>query len=239
MFVCISTKDRDMFYDWTYRMVSRQTLKPMGVIIVDGSTESSQLWSSWPNVVLGASRNLALSTAVLSGAENVAIWDDDDYYTEWHLERAQQLLTADPQIMAVGSSLTPVYFPRYDEVWLSGPFIDTHSLEPALVCRASLIYSHAFDDTDKKGLGSIFLKGYTVPLRQMNGSHILISHTMNTVSKEAIRHGSCLGRRSYDAIPDILRAHPSVRHGSADGTPVHTAPHHRPRPDETGHLVPA
>ena len=228
-------------------MVSRQTLKPAGVVIVDGSTESSQRWSSWPNaiylhrpnIVLGASRNLALSTAVLSGAENVAIWDDDDYYTEWHLERAQQLLTADPQIMAVGSSLTPVYFPDYDEIWLSGPFIDTHSLEPALVCRASLINSHAFDSTDRKGLGSVFLKGYTVPLRQMNGSHILVSHTMNTVSKEAIRHGSCLGRRSYDAIPDILKDHPSVKRGSGDGTRADSALRHRPRLDEIGRLVPA
>jgi hypothetical protein len=246
MFVCISTKDRDRFYEWTYRMVIRQTLQPVGVVIVDGTVDPSPYWSTWPgaiylhhpNIALGASRNLALSTAVAAGAENVAIWDDDDYYAEWHLEHAQRLLMEDPSIMAVGSSLTPVYFPHYDELWLTGPFMDTHALEPTLVCRAALLHTHAFDDTDTKGLGSIFLNGYTVPLTQMWGSHILISHTLNTVSKEAIRFGSCRGRRSYVPIPEALADHPAVRHESAGGTRAHSAPHRRPPPDLAGNPVP-
>jgi hypothetical protein len=217
MFVCISTKDRSHFYDWAYEMVQRQRLPPCKVIIVDGSITPSA-WSAWPNatyihcpnIVLGASRNLAIAVAAQNSAEYISLWDDDDYYEDWHLERAKSLLDANPTAQAVGSTLTPIYFPHYDELWTSGPFDENHAIEPSLVFRASLAESCKFDDADPAGLGSVFLKDFTMPMLQMPWSHVMVSHSKNTVSKEGVRLGKHLGKRSDRQLPSALRNHPCV-----------------------------
>ena len=194
MFACISTKDRDHFYDWSRTMIDRQTI-PVTVVIVDGSAEPSR-WSTWPdaiyihrpNVALGLSRNIAMDAALSHGAAYIAIWDDDDYYEPCHLEEALRLLDAHPEAMAAGSTVTPLYFPQYDEMWVCGPYAETHSIEPALVFRAALAKSNRFDPADRCGLGAPFLNDFTVPIVQnKKRTHIAIAHRGNTVSKEPIR----------------------------------------------------
>ena len=175
-------------------MVKRQTLSA-NVVIVDGSESASSKWSAWPNaiyihrpnIVLGASRNLAMEVALEHGAKYIALWDDDDFYQPWHLENGVALLTKNDSAMAVGSSITQIYFKTYNELWECGPYAKHHALEPSLIVRAELASTNRFDATDAKGLGAPFLNNYSVPLVQMPYSHILIAHPENTVGKEMVR----------------------------------------------------
>lgn len=194
-------------------MVKCQTI-PVNVVIVDGSDCVSSKWSSWPNaiyihrpnIVLGASRNLAMKVALEKGADYIALWDDDDFYQPWHLEKAIELLTQNKEAKAVGSSITQIYFKQYNELWECGPYAVNHSLEPALVVRAELARINKFDETDVKGLGAPFLDHYEVPLVQMPYSHILIAHETNTVGKEMVRKvpSRYLAKKVVTDIPEIL-----------------------------------
>ena len=217
MFVCISTKNRNAFYNWTKYMVSRQTI-PVKVVIVDGS-ESPSIWKSWPdafynhspNIILGKSRNLAMSIALENGAKYISIWDDDDYYESWHLEKAIDLLNKDKYRKAVGSSLTPIYFQKYNELWNTGPFIKNHAIEPSLVFHADLAKTNLFNPEDSRGLGGYFLNNFTVPLIQMKGSHMIIAHGENTVNKDELRKiPSRYKAKQVDisGLPTILNQYP-------------------------------
>jgi glycosyltransferase involved in cell wall biosynthesis len=192
MFVCISTRNRDAFYTWTRQQVAAQTLQPVRVVIVDGSDKPG-IWSSWPDAIyihrpaclLGESRNLAIAAARAAGAETIALWDDDDWYAPWRLEKAQALLDANSDIDVIGSTITPIVFTDTQEVIICGPYHATHALEPTLVFRAG--YTGRFQADDPMGLGRPFLRNYTVPLLQMPDAHILIAHGTNTYSKEQVR----------------------------------------------------
>jgi hypothetical protein len=220
MFVCISTRNRSHFYEWTKRILERQTLQPTGVIIVDGS-ETPSAFQSWPNaiyhhepnLILGASRNRAIHSAIKAGAEFISIWDDDDYYSEHHLEKAVDLFKKNPKDLVAGSSMTPVYFKEEGEIWICGPYHSNHAIEPSMVFRSELISKEgcAFQEDDSLGRGQYFLKNWNFPILQMSETHILVAHSENTFNKQQIRlnpHGFGAAKSGSFKVPPILNSFP-------------------------------
>lgn len=221
MFVCISTRNRSEFFDWTQMMVERQTLQPKGVVIVDGS-ESPSSFKNWskalyhhiPNIILGESRNVAIDSAIQAGAEFIAIWDDDDYYTEDHLEKAEKMLKEDTRLFATGSTETPIYFKKTKEIFLCGPYKSFHAAEPSLVISVKKLLEEntKFQDKDSLAQGRHFLKEYTLPIGQIPRTHILVAHRDNTFDKEQIRENPERFKATKEerfTIPDILSLNPA------------------------------
>jgi hypothetical protein len=185
-------------------MINRQSLRSqVWVVVVDGSPEfHGDAWS-WadhyihrPNVPLGTSRNLAIQAGLAVGASFLALWDDDDYYAPYHLERMVGALLANPDYLVAGASMTPLYYLSDGAVISAGPYWEGHALEPTLVFRSWYLREegHRFLP-DTRGLSAEILDGYRTPILQVWGTIVIMCHDMNTYDKRQVR-----------ARPDYYRA---------------------------------
>lgn len=178
-------------------MIERQTVgrKRLWIVVVDGSPMAeSTVWCwadeylSRPDIQLGASRNLAIDTAL--SCDNIgylALWDDDDYYEPDHLEHMIAALEADSTAEVAGASMTPLYYLREELALVAGPYCEGHALEPTLVFRASYLRNGANRFLpDTRGLSAEILNGFTARLVQVWGTMAVICHGSNTYDKYQI-----------------------------------------------------
>jgi len=190
--VCIRTRDREHLFPWVKGIVEAQTIgmDRMHIIIVDGAEEDRQVWSAWdagnlhyihaPNIILGASNNLAIRLAQDLESEYFALWDDDDWYAPEYLENAVAVIEQ-RNVNVVGESLISVYFRNLKEIWQMGPYGAYHALEPTLVFRNSWSIGRYFDENDRLGRGAPFLNNFTETIgRYPTGLYIHIAHDKNT-----------------------------------------------------------
>jgi len=196
--ICISTRSREEFAKPTYDRIKSQTYSGICIpIIIDGSDTPSTHWQQGsviykhiPKIILGASRNLAIDTALKqTNAEFICLWDDDDEYFPTHLEKSVNALNQNPHAVAVGQSKTLMLFSDTQELWQLGPYDKYHALEPSLVFRRSWLEDsqHRCDPNDILGSARQILCNWSAPIVQIEPTYIHIAHNRNTFDKTQIR----------------------------------------------------
>lgn len=117
--------------------------------------------------------------------EFVVNWDDDDYYPPERISYSVRMLkgvSAD----IVGSSQMYIYFLKDDVIRTVGPYGKHHATASTWCFRKKLLDNgHCFQDDADKAEEKYFLKGYAVPLVQLDATKVVLvmSHNVNTVDK--------------------------------------------------------
>jgi len=116
----------------------------------------------------------------------IVCMDDDDIYPTERVEHAVETLLANPQVKCVGCSEIYVMFKkREDEIWKFGPYDSNHATAATMAYRKELLDMTDFDETVRNCEEKSFLKGYTIPMVQLDPFRtvLAVSHDTNTVDK--------------------------------------------------------
>jgi glycosyltransferase involved in cell wall biosynthesis len=167
-------------------------------VIVDDSDEGqtvSDLVADLPNVrytrlperiKLGRKRNMLNDMA--KGAICVNM-DDDDYSHPKRVATIVRLLL-NSKVDIVGSSILFLYFLKDAVITQCGPYSAFHATAGTWGFRKTLLGQGCkFDDDAEKAEEKVFLKGFSVPMVQMDAmsSILVMCHPKNTVSKDELR----------------------------------------------------
>jgi len=188
------------------------------VVVDDGEDEVGDLFENVPGVKyirlpervpLGRKRNIAHSHC---SGEYIVCWDDDDYYFPTRVshgvhrlhtmrERARRSL-APPIMLAGATEMYSLLVPEMRMVRF-GPYGKFHSTAACLVIHRDLLNTHAYDESAARAEESSFLRGFTVPMVQLDplSTIVCISHSHNTVDKRMVLSRS--GASSFSAASSI------------------------------------
>jgi len=131
---------------------------------------------------LGAKRNMLNK---LAKGDILVNWDDDDYYPPERIAYCVKCLIARP-VEIVGSSRMNIYFFHDQKIRTVGPYGNFHATASTWAFKKTLLnQSPGFDDNADKAEEKQFLKGFSIPLFQLDPEKVVlvISHTTNTVDK--------------------------------------------------------
>jgi glycosyltransferase involved in cell wall biosynthesis len=140
-------------------------------------------------LLVGAKRNKLID---LAKGDILAFQDDDDYYPAERIRRAVYLLDSyrKHDVNIVGSSLMHIYFCRDSKIVAVGPYGPSHATAATWVFRRKLLdIADRFDDDADKAEEKKFLRGFSIPMVQMNSfdTILVMSHQQNTVDKNKLR----------------------------------------------------
>ena len=193
--VCTPTYNRRKFIPKLIEYLQNQTYPQERIewlIYDDGEDCVSDLVETIKNVryyyskerkTLGYKRNYLNKRAK---GDIIVCMDDDDIYPTERVEHAVETLLANPQVKCVGCSEIYVMFKkREDEIWKFGPYDSNHATAATMAYRKELLNKTAFDENVNSCEEKSFLKGYTIPLVQLDPfmTVLAVAHDSNTVDK--------------------------------------------------------
>jgi glycosyltransferase involved in cell wall biosynthesis len=192
--VCTPTYNRRKFLPALIKCYQNQTYPKElmeWIVIDDGEDCVEDLFKNIQGVKyfrytekmkLGKKRNIMNSKAT---GEIIVYMDDDDYYPPDRVNHAVNRLRSDPNAMAVGSSITYIYFKNLDKIYQFGPYAPTHATAGTFAFKKQLLAITSYQDDADNAEEKYFLKNYTVPLIQLNPfkTILVFAHENNTFDK--------------------------------------------------------
>ena len=193
--ICTPTYNRREFIPALIEYVKNQTYPQEMIewlIYDDGTDKIADLVETINNVryfynneknTIGFKRNFLNQKA---NGDIIVCMDDDDIYPRERVEHAVETLLANPHVKCVGCSEIYVMFKkREDEIWNFGPHNCNHACGATLAYTNELLNITAFDENVKNGEEKNFLKGWTIPLVQLDPFRtvLAVAHDTNTVDK--------------------------------------------------------
>ncbi|MAJ43463.1 MAG: hypothetical protein CMF96_01795 [Candidatus Marinimicrobia bacterium] len=136
-------------------------------------------------ITIGEKRNISHK---LCNGDIVVYFDDDDYYPPSRVSTAVKSLLKTNKLIG-GSTLLPVLYLSGFETWVAGPFGKNHATAATFAFKKELLKHTRYDDSCKCGEEKEFLKGYKIPMEQLDPfkTVIAIAHSNNTYGKEQMR----------------------------------------------------
>ena len=193
--VCTPTFNRRPFIPFMIKCFENQTYpkdKLEWIIVDDGTDSIEDLVTCVPQVkyfyvkdkmTLGKKRNFMHSKCT---GDIIVYMDDDDYYPPERISHAVETLVKNPSYLIAGSSLLAIYYKHIDKMYEFGPYMENHSTAATFAFRKELLKKTKYDDNAEFAEEKQFLKGYTIPLIQLDikKSILVISHDHNTYNKK-------------------------------------------------------
>ena len=167
------------------------------IVIDDGTDPVDDLFESVPGVkyhryeekmTLGKKRNLMHK---LSKGEIIVYMDDDDYYPPSRVSHAVEMLIRSKKCLIAGSSEVHVWFNDTTEMIKFGPYGPNHATAGTFAFKRELLDITSYDETACLAEEKHFLKGYTIPMVQLNPKQTILvfSHDHNTFDKRTLLKG--------------------------------------------------
>lgn len=198
--ICTPTRDRLGFLPLLLRCIQQQTYpqsKIEWVVVDDGVDSSESICTQFANtrfvrldpaddrIPLGCKRNLSHLAAQ---GEILLYMDDDDYYPPCRVAHAVKRLLGTPNRLIAGSSILPIHFTDRGETWMVGPYGPNHATAATFAFRRELLEETAYDEQAKSAEEYHFLKGYTIPMVQLESTRTILafSHAGNTYDKRQL-----------------------------------------------------
>jgi glycosyltransferase involved in cell wall biosynthesis len=160
------------------------------VVVDDGTDPIEDLLSEFHGKItyqklqgkhtIGHKRNLSHA---LAKGDILINFDDDDWYPPTRIEHAVNVLQQSEAEVA-GCSIVHLYVPSAPMCSL-GPYHRNHATAATFAFKRSLLDSCSYTETSASGEEHDFLKGYTVPLVQLDPIQTIVvfPHDHNTVDK--------------------------------------------------------
>lgn len=196
--ICTPTFNRRPFIPYAIKCFLHQDYpkdRCEWIIIDDGTDPVSDLFINLPNnvkyfyvkdrMLLGKKRNYMHSKC---SGDIIIYMDDDDYYPPQRVSHAVETLINNPNYLIAGSSEMHIYFDSKKSIYQCGPYKENHSTAATFAFRKELLKQTSFDDNDTFSEESKFLKGYKIPLIQLDPvkTILVFSHKHNSLNKENI-----------------------------------------------------
>ena len=120
--------------------------------------------------------------------EIIVYMDDDDYYPPERVNHAVNRLRSQPNALAAGSSIVYIYFNDLNKIYQFGPYGPMHATAGTFAFKRSLLKMTRYNDNAEIAEEKEFLKGYSVPLIQLNPMKAILvfAHQYNTFDKRRL-----------------------------------------------------
>jgi len=195
--LCTPTFNRRPFIPYAIKCFLQQDYPKENIewIIIDDGTDKVedlfidvpcvQYFFSEEKMLLGKKRNFMHSKC---SGDIIVYMDDDDYYPPTRISHAVQTLLNNPKYLIAGSSEMYIYFDSCNLVYQCGPYKDNHSTAATFAFKKELLKQTKFADNDSMSEEAKFLKGYTIPLIQLDPIQTILvfSHNHNSLNKEKL-----------------------------------------------------
>jgi glycosyltransferase involved in cell wall biosynthesis len=195
--ICTPTYNRRPFIPFIKQCINNQTYpseKIEWIIVDDGTDPIQDLVIDNPQVKyfyfeekmsLGKKRNLMHS---LTKGEIIVYMDDDDFYPPERVEHSVYMLLSNPNILIAGSSEMHIYFRNLDKIYQFGPYGKYHATAATFAFKRELLNITSYDENNCLAEEKHFLKGYTIPLIQLDTKQTILvcSHEHNSLNKEKL-----------------------------------------------------
>ena len=195
--VCTPTFNRRPFFPSIIKAFEDQNYpkeKMEWVIVDDGSDPIEDLVKDIPQVkyhryneklTLGKKRNIMHE---VSTGSIIVYMDDDDYYPPERVSHAVEMRLQHPKALCAGSSEMLIYFKHIDALYNFGPYGPNHATAATFAFRRDLLKETRFNDEAALAEEKEFLKGYTVPIVQLEPKKTILvfSHIHNTFDKRKL-----------------------------------------------------
>jgi len=164
------------------------------IIVDDGTDKIEDLVINHPLVsyfkfdnklTLGKKRNIMHKKA---RGSIIVYMDDDDYYPPERVSHAVEMLNRNPDALCAGSSEMYIYFKDTNQMVQFGPYGPNHATAGTFAFRKELLCEHKYNNDACLAEEREFLKGYTVPLIQLDSMKTILvfSHRHNTFDKRML-----------------------------------------------------
>lgn len=164
------------------------------VVVDDGSDPVGDLfegvrgvkyYKSEERMNLGFKRNYMNSKA---SGEIIVYMDDDDYYPPDRVLHAVYKLRSNPSILIAGSSKMHIYFKDLNKIYQFGPYGPNHATAATFAFKKKLLNLTAYDDNALVSEERFFLKGFTIPMVQLDSKPTILAfaHAQNTFDKRRV-----------------------------------------------------
>jgi len=195
--ICTPTFNRRPFMEMTIACFMNQTYpreKMEWIILDDGTDKIGDLVSHIKEVnyipvkdqiPLGKKRNMMHDKA---RGDFIVYMDDDDYYPPDRVMHAITMLLKNPTYLIAGSSQMFIYFNHIQKMYSFGPYGPNHSTAATFAFRKALLQQTRYDDECAVTEERAFLKGYQIPLLQLDPMKCILvfSHSHNSVDKKLL-----------------------------------------------------
>ena len=194
--LCTVTYNRAAFLPLLQRHILAQTYPRhlMEWVLVDDSDDGQPVFEPDQNqglkivhkrldkrLPLGNKRNLSHT---LCQGEIIVYLDDDDYYPPVRVSHAVERLLASDALIA-GSTILPILFLPERELWIAGPYGNSHATAGTFAFKREILAQTSYDDEKTFAEEKSFLKDYSFPMVQLDAGHTIlcIGHDRNTFEK--------------------------------------------------------
>ena len=195
--VCTPTYNRRPFISHMIKCFEHQTYpknRMEWIILDDGTDKIEDLVKHIPQVkyfkydkkmTLGEKRNLMHTKTC---GEILVYMDDDDYYPPNRISHAVKMLQTHPSALCAGCSEIYIYFKHIDKIVKFGPYGEKHATAGTFAFKKALLNDHTYENSAALAEEKAFLKGYTVPLVQLDPFQTILvfSHEHNTFDKKKL-----------------------------------------------------
>jgi glycosyltransferase involved in cell wall biosynthesis len=194
--ICTPTFNRRPFIPYLIQCFQNQTYPKEQIewiIIDDGTDPIGELVKHIPQVkyyyyeekmLLGKKRNIMHSHC---SGDIIIYMDDDDYYPPQRIEHAVDTLQNTSYLIA-GASEMHIYFDTHNRIYQCGPYKEFHSTAATFAFKKELLKITSYDEGNAVAEETIFTKGYTIPLVQLDPlkTILVFSHRHNSLNKEKL-----------------------------------------------------
>ncbi len=197
--ICTITFNRYKFLNILKAHIINQTYpkKLVEWIIIDDSTDETDLniikdsrlnikyFKLKEKTKIGKKRNIANKKAK---GDIIIIMDDDDFYPVNRVAYIVDKLINSRKLIS-GSTCMPILYLEEKELWMVGPYGNNHATAATFAFKRKLLNITKFNDDSNGEEEKEFLKGYTIPMLQIDpfSSIICIAHKSNTYEKYQLR----------------------------------------------------
>lgn len=195
--VCTPTHNRRAFIPALIQCIEAQTYPRElmeWVVVDDGSdpvgdlfegVEGVRYYRSDERMNLGYKRNFMHKKA---SGKIIVYMDDDDYYPPDRVLHAVNTLRSKPNILMAGSSKMHIYFKDRDKIYQFGPYGPNHATAATFAFKKELLNLTSYDDNALVSEERHFLKGYTIPMVQLEPRKTILvfAHAQNTFDKRRL-----------------------------------------------------
>ena len=193
--ICTPTFNRRPFIHSMIQCFEHQTYpkdKIEWIIIDDGTDPIEDLVKHIPQVkyfyykekmLLGKKRNVMHKAC---SGDIIIYMDDDDYYPCERVHHAVETLQQNPTFLIAGCSEMHIYFESKNKIYKFGPYKEYHSTAATFAFKKELLQNTQYDDDAVLAEEKLFLKNYTLPLKQLDPlkTILVFSHIHNSFNKE-------------------------------------------------------
>ena len=216
--ICTPTFNRRPFIQFMIGCFEHQTYpkeKLEWIIIDDGTDPIEDLVKHIPQVkyfyytekmLLGKKRNVMHNKC---SGDIIIYMDDDDYYPPTRISHAVNTLQQNPTFLIAGCSEMHIYFDISNTIYQFGPYKEFHSTAATFAFKKELLQQTQYDDNVALAEERLFLKNYTIPLKQLDPLQTILvfSHKHNSLNKEKLLVNKQSSRCTNSAftVDDFIR----------------------------------